>query len=105
MDFTRGVAPFGRITGGLDLSEIKMVYPLVAIPRWIASRYFYDFAGKVATYLLLPLLVAYALYRVAAYLIAVVQGNPTRLGSGFQELPRVHELFIDIFVFGLVILD
>src|ERR671915_977273 len=42
MDFTRRVAPFGRITGGLDLSEIKMVYPLVAIPHWIAGRYFYD---------------------------------------------------------------
>ena len=104
MDFTRRVAPYGEISKGLDLSEIKMVYPLVAIPRWIASRYFYDFAGKVATYLLLPLLVAYALYRVVAYLLAVVQGNPVRLVGGFQELPRVHELFIDIVVFGLVIL-
>jgi UDP-2,3-diacylglucosamine pyrophosphatase LpxH len=104
MDFTRRVAPYGEISKGLDLSEIKMVYPLVAIPRWIASRYFYDFAGKVATYLLLPLLFAYALYRVAAYLLAVAQGNPARLVGGFQELPRVHELFIDITVFGLVIL-
>jgi UDP-2,3-diacylglucosamine pyrophosphatase LpxH len=104
MDFTRRVAPYGEISKGLDLSEIKMVYPLVAIPRWIASRYFYDFAGKVATYLLLPLLVAYALYRAAAYLLAVVQGDPARLVGGFQELPRVHELFIDIVVFGLVIL-
>ena len=39
-----------------------MVYPLVAIPRWIASRYFYDFVGKVIIYLLLPLLVTYAVY-------------------------------------------
>src|ERR687893_2370351 len=58
MDFTRRVAPFGRITGGLDLSEIKMVYPLVAIPRWIVGRYFYDLLGKVVSYLLVPLLVA-----------------------------------------------
>ena len=43
---------------GLDLSEIKMVYPLVAIPGWVAGRYFYDFVGKVAAYLLVPLLVA-----------------------------------------------
>jgi hypothetical protein len=89
MDFTRRVAPYGEVSPGLDLSEIKMVYPLVAIPGWIAGRYFYDFVGKVATYLLLPLLVAYALYRVAAYLVF----------SG--GLPRVHELFLDIGIFGL----
>jgi UDP-2,3-diacylglucosamine pyrophosphatase LpxH len=104
MDFTRRVAPYGEISKGLDLSEIKMVYPLVAIPQWIASRYFYDFAGKVAAYLLLPLLVAYAVYRVATYFLAVAQGNPARLFGGSQELPRVHELFIDIVVYGFVIL-
>jgi UDP-2,3-diacylglucosamine pyrophosphatase LpxH len=103
-DFTRRVAPYGEISKGLDLSEIKMVYPLVAIPRWIASRYFYDFAGKVAAYLLLPLLVAYAIYRIVAYFLAVAQGNPARLFGGSQELPRVHELFIDIILFGLVML-
>ena len=89
MDFTRRVAPFGEVSPGLDLSEIKMVYPLVAIPGWVAGRYFYDFVGKVAAYLLLPLLVAYALYRAAAYLVF----------SG--GLPRVHELFLDIGIFGL----
>jgi UDP-2,3-diacylglucosamine pyrophosphatase LpxH len=103
-DFTRRVAPYGEISKGLDLSEIKMVYPLVAIPRWITSRYFYDFAGKVAAYLLLPLLVAYAIYRIVTYFLAVVQGNPARLFGGSQELPRMHELFIDIILFGLVIL-
>lgn len=89
MDFTRRVAPYGEVSRGLDLSEIKMVYPLVAIPGWFAGRYFYDLAGKAAAYLLLPLLVAYALYRVAAYL----------LFSG--GLPRLHELFLDIGIFGL----
>jgi UDP-2,3-diacylglucosamine pyrophosphatase LpxH len=104
MDFTRRVAPYGEISGGLDLSEIKMVYPLVAIPRWIASRYFYDFAGKVAGYLLVPLLVAYAAYRIATYFLAVTRGDPARLLGGLQELPRVHELFLDIAVFFLAIL-
>ncbi len=89
MDFTRRVAPYGEVSPGLDLSEIKMVYPLVAIPGWVAGRYFYDLAGKATAYLLLPLLVLYALYRVAAYLIF----------SG--GLPRLHELFLDIGVFGL----
>jgi UDP-2,3-diacylglucosamine pyrophosphatase LpxH len=100
-DFTRRIAPFGEISRGLDLSEIKMVYPLVAIPGWIASRYFYDFAGKVTTYLLLPLLVAYTVYRAIAYALA---GG----GSGFfasrRDLPLVHAFFLDIAFYGLVIL-
>ena len=90
MDFTRRVAPYGEVSPGLDLSEIKMVYPLVAIPGWVAGRYFYDLLGKVATYLLLPLLVAYALYRVATYLLLFPGG-----------LPGVDELFLDIGIFGL----
>jgi UDP-2,3-diacylglucosamine pyrophosphatase LpxH len=104
MDFTRRVAPIGVVSGGLDLSEIKMVYPLVAIPRWISSRYFYDFVSKVVTYLLLPLLVAYAVYRLLAYFLAVTRGDPATTLGNFRELPRVHELFLDIGIFGLVIL-
>ncbi|MDP8948898.1 MAG: metallophosphoesterase [Actinomycetota bacterium] len=104
MDFTRRVAPIGVVSGGLDLSEIKMVYPLVAIPAWVASRYFYDFAGKVAGYLLLPLLVAYAVYRVAAYLLGLASNGSAGFLGDYRELPRVHELFLDIGIFGLVIL-
>ena len=103
MDFTRRVAPLGEISRGLDLSEIKMVYPLVAIPGWVASRYFYDFAGKVASYLLLPLLAAYVIYRVIAYSAGFSIGAPGLL-AGSRQLLRIHELFIDITVFGLVIL-
>jgi hypothetical protein len=103
MDFTRRVAPFGKISGGLDLAEIKMVYPLVAIPRWITGRYFYDFLGKMISYLLLPLLVAYLVYRVAAYLVAAASGSAGLFGAA-RTLPRVHELFLDIGLFGLVIL-
>ena len=102
MDFTRRVAPYGEVAPGLDLSEIKMVYPLVAIPGWVAGRYFYDFAGKVVSYLLLPLLVAYALYRTAAYLLALSRGVGFPGASG--ELPRIHELFLDLAAFGLVVL-
>ncbi len=103
-DFTRRVAPLGEVSPGLDLSEIKMVYPLVAIPGWVASRYFYDFAGKVAGYLLLPLLAAYVAYRVIAYFLALASGGPAGFFGNYRELPRVHELFLDIGIFGLVIL-
>jgi UDP-2,3-diacylglucosamine pyrophosphatase LpxH len=104
MDFTRRVAPYGEISPGLDLAEIKMVYPLVAIPRWIASRYFYDFTGKVAAYLLLPLLIAYALYRMATYFLALSQGGRSGLFGGYREPPRIHELFVDIGIFSLLAL-
>jgi UDP-2,3-diacylglucosamine pyrophosphatase LpxH len=103
MDFTRRVAPFGEVSRGLDLSEIKMVYPLVAIPSWVASRYFYDFAGKVAGYLLLPLLAAYVVYRSIAYALAS-GGGASGFFRAYQELPRVHELFLDIATFLLVTL-
>lgn len=103
-DFTRRVAPFGEVSRGLDLSEIKNVYPLVEIPRWVASRYFYDAVGLVAAYLLLPLLVFYAVYRSIAYLLAFTGGVPVRFLQSYQELPRVHEFFLDIGLFGLVAL-
>ena len=77
-----------------------MVYPLVAIPGWVASRYFYDLAAKVVSYLLLPLLAAYLLYRTAAYLLA----GGFSAGSGATELPRLHEFFFDLAVFGILVL-
>ena len=89
MDFTRRVAPFGEVSRGLDLAEIKMVYPLVAIPSWIASRYAYSFASKVLWYLLLPILAAYLLYRVVAFFVVKSAGSTGFLG-GSSDLLRVH---------------
>src|ERR671910_412490 len=102
-DFTRRIAPLGKISGGLDLAEIKMVYPLVAIPRWIAGRYFYDLLAKVVSYLLLPLLVTYLVYRVVVYFLAVSSGSEGFFGAA-RTLPHVHELFLDVGIFALVIL-
>ena len=102
-DFTRRVAPLGEIPGGLDLSEIKMVYPLVAIPRWILSRYFYTLLEKVVLYLLLPLLAAYVVYRASAYAIAVSQGEGMGLLSSYEALPRVHWVFAEMAGFAVVI--
>jgi UDP-2,3-diacylglucosamine pyrophosphatase LpxH len=104
MDFTRRIAPYGEVSPGLDLAEIKMVYPLVAIPRWIASRYFYDYVGKLVAYLLLPLLIAYALYRVATYFLAFAESGRPSLFGNYRELFRIHELFVDIGIFSLLAL-
>jgi UDP-2,3-diacylglucosamine pyrophosphatase LpxH len=105
MDGTRRIAPYGEISPGLDLAEIKMISPLVAIPAWIASRYFYNLAGKVVNYLLVPLLVAYAIYKVVAYAIARATGAKVSLLFGSAtELPQVHQAFLDTVLFLLLVL-
>jgi UDP-2,3-diacylglucosamine pyrophosphatase LpxH len=105
MDGTRRIAPYGEISPGLDLSEIKMVYPLVAIPAWVASRYFYNLAGKVVSYLLMPLLVAYAVYKVVAFLISrATNGQASLLFGSYRELPEVHQVFLDSVLFMLILL-
>jgi UDP-2,3-diacylglucosamine pyrophosphatase LpxH len=104
MDFTRRIAPYGEISPGLDLAEIKMVYPLVAIPGWVASRYFYNFVGRVIKFLLIPLLVAYMVYRLAIYFIALRQGLGLHLFGGYHELPEFHVIFVDMSFYALMIL-
>ena len=74
----------------MDLSGDKDGLPSRRIPGLVAGRYFYDLAGKATAYLLLPLLVVYALYRAATYFLLFSGG-----------LPRLHELFLDIGIFGL----
>lgn len=102
-DFTRRIAPVGEVSRGLDLSEIKNVYPLVAIPQWVASRYFYNFVGKVAAYLLLPLLVAYLVYRLVIFFLAAAEDGPSWSLGSYQELLPVHRLFLDIGFYGLLV--
>lgn len=101
-DFTRRISPVGRLTGGLDLSDLKRVYPLVEIPRWIASRLFYDLMGRALRYLLLPLLVAYAAYRGLAYYLALQSGSSATLWQSYRSLPQVHEVFLDISFFAML---
>lgn len=101
-DFTRRIAPVGRIAGELDLSDLKRVYPLVEIPRWIASRLFYDLMSRVLRYLLLPLLVAYAAYRGVAYYLASRAGSSATLWGSFPSLPEMQELFLDIYFFAIL---
>ncbi len=103
-DFTRRVAPFGKISWGLDLSEVKMVYPLVAIPQWIAGSYFYRLLEKIAAYLLLPLLVTYLVYRLLAYTLAIYREAPERFFESYRTLPQIHWLFAEIAGFGLLTL-
>ena len=103
-DFIRRVAPFGVISGGLDLSELNKVYPLAAIPRWVTSRYFYDFIGKAVAYLLLPLLGADAVHEVIASPSCAQprREEPSRRTDGDnRQRPRVRTLLIDFAALSL----
>jgi UDP-2,3-diacylglucosamine pyrophosphatase LpxH len=95
-DFTRRIAPLGEVARGLDLSEVKNVYPLVAIPHWVAGRYFYNLLAKAVSYLLLPLLATYVVYHTLAYLLSAAGRAPA--------LPRINELFVEIVGFAFLIL-
>ena len=80
-----------------------MVYPLVAIPAWIVSRYFYNWAGKAARYLLVPLLVAYVVYKV----VAISRATGGQASLLFRQLPRAAPLapgLLDTVLFLLMIL-
>jgi hypothetical protein len=70
----------------------------------VVSRYFYELARKVLSHLLLPLLSAYVIYRLVAYLIALGYGAPVGFLGTSQELPGVHVLFLDLAIFGLLVI-
>ena len=97
-DVVRRVARAGRIGRDLDLRDIGRVFPLVTIPEWIAGRVFYDLLGRVATRLLLPLLVGYLAYRLVAYLLAVAPAGPSSLDlwDSYRTLPGLQVLFGEI---------
>ena len=97
-DVVRRISPAGRIGRDLDLRDVGMVYPLVSIPEWVAGRVFYDLLGRVATYLLLPLLAGYALYRIVAYGIAVSPdgSQDTSFWDSYSALPVVQTVFGEI---------
>src|SRR3712207_4774765 len=64
----------------------------------MAGRVFYDLLGRVATYLLLPLFVGYAAYRIVAYLIAVSPdgSQPISFWDSYATLPGVQTVFGEI---------
>ncbi len=104
-DLARRVAPIGEVRRVLDLSQIKNVYPVVEIPRWLVSRFFYDTLGQVILCLLVPFFAAYVLYRCFAYYLVVTRDPSVPFSQSYLhylQLPRVHELFLDVYLFTLI---
>jgi UDP-2,3-diacylglucosamine pyrophosphatase LpxH len=105
-DFTRKIAPIGEISPGLDLSDVKNVYPVTAIPQWVASKYFYHALGRAITYLVIPFILVYIAYRLVALYLDISGDRSLSLSQSYLALPRVHEAFLDtsFFVLGLLAL-
>ena len=104
-EVVRRIAPAGRIGRDLDLRDVGMVYPLTSLPGWVAGRVFYDLLSRVATYLLLPLLAGYALYRIVAYGIAVSPdgSQPVSFWDSYATLPGVQAVFGEVAWDGLLL--
>lgn len=98
-DFTRRIAPLGEVVRGLNISDIKNVYPLAAVPQWVASKYFYSVLGQVVTYLMIPFILSYVAYRLTAFYLVVSRNLPLSFSQSYLALPRVHEAFSDIVFF------
>ena len=103
-DFTRKIAPIGEISPGLDLSDVKNVYPVTDIPQWVASKYFYHLLGRSITYLMVPLILSYVAYRAVALYLSISEDRSSSFFGSYLVLPRTHEAFLDVSFFVLIVL-
>jgi UDP-2,3-diacylglucosamine pyrophosphatase LpxH len=93
---TEVVRPIGSgtaITRSLDLRDLSYVFPLAAIPEWMAGRVFYQFLGRVLLWLLAPLVVAYGASEALAVVVQALGGS-LGLRPLFLELAYVMVLLV-----------
>lgn len=68
-DVMRGVLPAeppaADRASGLD--DIGKVYPLVAIPEYLAGRFFYDLLEQIVRWVLIPIALGYLVLRIVTY--------------------------------------
>ncbi|HMG31871.1 MAG TPA: hypothetical protein VK585_17315 [Jiangellaceae bacterium] len=57
-EIVRPIGSSTRLTGNLDLRDVSFVFPLAAIPEWIASRIFYRFLGEVLRWIAVLFVIA-----------------------------------------------
>jgi hypothetical protein len=82
--------PSGWTTEGGNLSDVHRVFPLTAIPAWLAGRTFYELSRRTVRWLLLPLLIVFVVHDL-------VQG-----GSAVDVLVNVgFDVAILLLLFGL----
>jgi UDP-2,3-diacylglucosamine pyrophosphatase LpxH len=77
-DMVRPIGSGLPITERIDLRNISFVFPLMAIPEWIAGRIFYQILTRLLRWLVVLLVVAV----VVAAVVALVWGFDDALGAG-----------------------
>jgi UDP-2,3-diacylglucosamine pyrophosphatase LpxH len=84
-ELVRPIGSGAAVTHRLDLRDVSYVFPLAALPQWIAGRIFYQFLAEVLRWVLAPLVVAYLAYEGLA---AVVEA--------FEETLGLRKLFLEL---------
>jgi UDP-2,3-diacylglucosamine pyrophosphatase LpxH len=93
---TELVRPIGSgiaVTRSVDLRDLSYVFPLAAIPQWVAGRIFYQFLGQVLRWLLAPLVVVYLAYEALAAVVRAFGGS-LALRPLFLEVAYVIGLLV-----------
>jgi UDP-2,3-diacylglucosamine pyrophosphatase LpxH len=67
----------------LHLTEIDRVFPLTAIPEWIAGRLFYEFITQYVRWLLIPFVTIYVAFNVISY---ALDGGGDAIGGLILEI-------------------
>jgi UDP-2,3-diacylglucosamine pyrophosphatase LpxH len=108
---TELVGPIGAgaaVARGLDLREVRYVFPLAARPgpaEWVAGRIFYQFVGQLLRWLLILLallVVAYVAYAGLAVVLGRASGGSQALRSFLLE--ATYNLAVLLFAFAVVVL-
>jgi UDP-2,3-diacylglucosamine pyrophosphatase LpxH len=98
-DFERRIVPLGRVARNLDLSEMRDVRPLSAIPQWMVSKYFYNVLGSITGRLMVPFVLLYLIYRVVAFFSEVSDDMPQVFYKAYLYVPKVNAAIEDALFF------
>jgi 3',5'-cyclic AMP phosphodiesterase CpdA len=100
---TELVRPIGSgvaVTRRLDLRDVSFVFPLGAIPQWIAGRLFYQGMGQVLRWLVAPIAVIF----LAKEVVVGVQDAPSRGSDAFQSFLLNVAYDVVVLLLGVVVL-
>jgi UDP-2,3-diacylglucosamine pyrophosphatase LpxH len=107
-ELVRPIGSGAAVTRGVDLREVRYVFPLAAHPgpaEWIAGRIFYQFLGQVLRWLLALLallVVAYVAYGGLAVVLGRASGGSQALRSVL--LQTTYGLAVLVVAFAVVFL-
>ncbi len=82
-----------KLSRNFDLHDLNHVFPLVAIPDWISSRFFYDLLRRAILYLILPIIATYMIVESTSYMWGFM---PDEVQQSEPIAPWMYELWIEV---------